>query len=483
MDDLSCFFTKWATFCDFLPEKLVKTPKHRGCFEKCPVFAKSTIFSAFSRNEGFVASFGWKICQNAETRWFLRKVESFGQIDVFSCFFAKWATFCDFWLKISWKDRNTVVSSKSCKFWPNRRFFPFFHEMRHFLRFLPEKFVKTPKNGAFLENLEVLAKLTIFRGFSRNEAPFATFGWRVCQNPETRCFLRKVASLGQIDDLSCFFLKWGNFCALCLKSSSKRRNTVVASKSWKFWPNRLFLVLFREMRDLLRLLAEKFVKRPKLGAFFETLQDLNKATIFRVFSPNEALFAPFGWKVRQKAKTRRFLRKVASFGEINDFSCFFAKWGTFCDFWLKSSSKRRNTVVSSRSVQFWPNRRFFVFVDEMRHLLPLLAKKFVKTPKHGGFFEKLQVFAKATIFRVVSGNEALSAFFAWKGRRNAETWCFLRRVASLGQIDDFSCFFREMSNFLRILAEKFVKTPKHVVFFEKFEVLAKWTIFVVFSLN
>ena len=74
------------------------------------------------------------------------------------------------------KPRNTVLSSKSCKFRPNRRFVVFFLEMRKFLRPLPEKFVKTPKHRGCFEKLEVLAKSTIFSAFSRNEGFVATFG-------------------------------------------------------------------------------------------------------------------------------------------------------------------------------------------------------------------------------------------------------------------------------------------------------------------
>ena len=243
----------------------------------------------------------------------------FGQIDDFSCFFAKWGTFCDFWVKSSSKRRNTVVSSKSWKFWSNLRFLVFFREIRHFLRLLAEKFVKRPKHRGCLEKLEVLAKSTIFRVSSRNET---------------------------------FWEFW-------LKSSSKRRNVVVSSKSWKFWPNRWFLVFFHEMRHFLRLLAGKFVRTPKHGGFFEKLQVLAKSMIFFFFfSRNEALFATFGWK-------------------------------------------------------------------------------FVKTPKHFGVFEKLQVFAKSMISSVFSRNEALFATFGWKVRWNPETGWFLRIVASFGQIDDF----------------------------------------------
>ena len=76
----------------------------------------------------------------------------------------------------------------------------------------------------------------------------------------------------------------------------------------------------------------------------------------------------------------------------------------------------------------------------MRHFLQLFAEKFVKTPKHGSFLEKLQLLAKSMSFRVFSRNEAL-------------------------------------------FAENFVKTPKHGSFFEKLQVLAKSMIVRVFSSN
>ena len=344
-----------------LAKKFVETPKHDAFFEKLQVLAKSTIFRVCSRNDALSAFFGWKVRQNAETWCFVRKVASLGQIDDLSCFFAKWDTFCHFLVKSSSKRRKTVVSSKSVPFWANRGFFVFFHEMRHFLLLLAEKFGKTPKHGGFFEKLQVLAKSTIFRAFPRNDALFATFGRKVRQNAETRWFLRKVASFGKIDEFSCFSAKWGTFCYFWLKSSAKRRNTVVSSKSCKF-------------------------------------------------------------------------------GQIDDFSCFSATWGTFSDFWLKSSAKRRNTVVSSKSCKFWQNRGFFVLFREMRHFLLLLAEKFGKTPKHGGFFEKLQVLAKSTIFRVFTRNEALLATFRWKVRQNPETLWFLRKVEKFDQIDDFRVF-------------------------------------------
>ena len=79
------------------------------------------------------------------------------------------------------------------------------------------------------------------------------------------------------------------------------------------------------MRHVLQVFAEKFVKTPKHGYLLERLDFLAKSIIFPVFSRNEATFATFCRKVRQNAKTRRFVRKVESSGQINDFSSFFTK--------------------------------------------------------------------------------------------------------------------------------------------------------------
>ena len=200
-----------------------------------------------------------------------------------------------------------------------------------------------------------------------------------------------ITWFSQIDDLTWFFKSTNTFCKLLLKSWQKRWNRVACTKSCNFWPNRWFFVVFHEIMHLLQPFAQTLTKTPKRGSLHEKLQVLAKSTIFHVFSRNQAPLATFGWKVRRNAETRCFLRKLASFGQIDDFSCFFAKWGTFCDFWRKSSSKRRKTVVSSKSWKFRPNRRFFVFFRETTHFLRFLPEKFVKTPKHGAFFENFQV--------------------------------------------------------------------------------------------
>ena len=154
-----------------------------------------------------------------------------------------------------------VVSSKSCKFRANRWFFVIFYEMSHFFHLFAEKLTNTLKHGSFIEKLQALGKSMIFRAFWRNERLLASFCWKVHQNAETWQFCRKVASLGKIDDFSCIFSKWATFWNFSLKSWPKRRNMVVSSKSCKFWPNRWFFVLFREMSHFLQLFAEKLTKR------------------------------------------------------------------------------------------------------------------------------------------------------------------------------------------------------------------------------
>ena len=265
-----------------------------------------------------------------------------------------------------------------------------------------------------------------------------------------------------MDDFLCFLTKWGTFCNFLLKSSPKRRNMIVCSKSWKFWPNRRFFVLFDEMSHFLQLFSKKLTKTPNHDSLLEKLQVLAKSTIPRAFSRNEALFGTLCRKVHQNLRTWYFVQKVASFwrnrgffvlfhemrhflelfaekftksfkhgslleklqvfGQVDDFSCFFTKWGTFCNVLLKSSPKRRNMIVCSKSCKIWPNRWFFVVFLEMRHLLAVFAQKLTKTPKGDSLLEKLQGLVKSMSFRGLLRNEPLFASFCSKVEQNAETW-------------------------------------------------------------
>ena len=174
--------------------------------------------------------------------------------------------------------------------------------------------------------------------------------------------------------------------------------------------------------------------------------------ILHGFSPNEALFATFCWKVDQNAKTCQFVRKMSSFGQIDDFSRFFTKWGTFCNFSLKSSSKQKNMPVCSKSCKFWPNRRFFMVFHEMRPFLNLFAEKLIKTLKHASLFEKCQVLAKSMIFHGFSRNQALFATFSWKVHQNAKTCQVCSKSCNLWPTRWFFVVFREMRHFFKLFA-------------------------------
>ena len=247
----------------------------------------------FRKIKHFLQLVAEKLTQTPTHGGLLEKVGNFGQIDNFSYFFAKWGTFCNFWLKSGPKHGNIVVCSK---------------------------------------DLHILTNSTIFHGFSGNEALFATFCWNVDPNAETWWF---------------------------------------APKSSTFWPNWRFLMLSREMGQFLQLFAETLTQTPKVGSLLE---------------------------------------KVAHFGQIDDFSSFSAKWGTFPNFLLKSWPKRRNMVVCSR--------RFYIL-------------------------------AKSTILHAFSRNEAISATFCWKVDPNAETWWFARRGFKLWRNRRFFMLFREMRHFLQ----------------------------------
>ena len=173
-----------------------------------------------------------------------------------------------------------AVCTKSVNFWPNRRFLIVFHKMRHFSHFFAKKLIEKDKHTTLFEKLQVLAKWTIFHGFSRNEALFKSFCWKGDQNAKTCHFVRKVSS---------------------------------------FSPNWWFFMVFHKMRNFLRLFSEKFIKREKHASFVKKLILLAETMIFHAFSGNEALFATFSWKLDQNAKTWQFVRKVSTFDQIDDF--------------------------------------------------------------------------------------------------------------------------------------------------------------------
>ena len=158
--------------------------------------------------------------------------------------------------------------------------------------------------------------------------------------------LEKLHSVGQIDDFSCFFKKWGTFCTSLLKSWWKCEDMVLCSKSCKFWPNRSFFVIFHEMRHFLQLFPEKFIQMQRHGSLFKKLQNFGQIDDFSSFLTNWATFCNL-W-LRSSLKTQNMVvcsKRSHSFSQIDEFSCFFTKWGSFWNFSLKSSSKGQKIVV------------------------------------------------------------------------------------------------------------------------------------------
>ena len=145
--------------------------------------------------------------------------------------------------------------------------------------------------------LQVLAKSTILQLFREIRHVLQPFAEKLTQTPKHSSVDQRVPRFGQIDDFLCFFAKCGNFCIFLPKSSPKRRIIVVSSK---------------------------------------TLQVFAKSRIFQAFSRNEESFATFSRRVNPTTKHASLPKEVSSFSQIDDFSFFFAKSGTYCNFFPKS---------------------------------------------------------------------------------------------------------------------------------------------------
>ena len=320
INDFSCFLAKWGTVCNFLLKSGPKRPNVVVCSRKFFIFVKSTIYHAFSRNEALSATFYWKVDPNAESWWFARK---------------------------------------GFKLWQNRRFFLVFRKMRNFFQVFAEKMTETSNHGSLLQNIEHFGQMDDFPFYRAKSGTFCNFF--LVRWPKRRdmvVYSKKLHSFCKIHDFSCFFAKWGSFWTFLPKSRPKRRNMVACSKKlqvfakstifpafprnepdfatfclkvypnaktcwfaregFTFWPNRRFVVVLHEMRHLLQVFTEKLTQKAKRGNLFE---------------------------------------KVWHFGQIDEFTWPFAKWGTFCNFLLQSWPKRQNMVVCTR--------RFYILAKSM----------------------------------------------------------------------------------------------------------------------
>ena len=171
--------------------------------------------------------------------------------------------------------------------------------------------------------------------------------------------IEKLHSFVQIDDFSCLFTKWGTFCIFLLKSSWKCQDMVVCSKSCKFWPNWWFFVFFHEMRHFLQLFPEKLMEMQRHGSL---------------------------------------LKKLQRFGQMDDFSCFFTKWSTFCKKWFiswkstKTHGFGQNLQLFEKTTMFW---RLDALFSKKLQKLPHFVKKHEKSSiwqKLCNFFEQTTMF-------------------------------------------------------------------------------------------
>ena len=78
-----------------------------------------------------------------------------------------------------------------------------------------------------------------------------------------------------------------------MKSSSKSKDMVVCSKSYKDLAKSMIFRAFLEMRNFLQLFREKLIEMQRHGSCSKSCKVFAKSMIFRAFSRIEPLFATF----------------------------------------------------------------------------------------------------------------------------------------------------------------------------------------------
>ena len=243
-----------------------------------------------------------------------------------------------------------VVCSKSSKFWPNPWFFVFFHEMRHFLQLLSEKFIEMQSHGSLFEKLQ---------------------------------------SFGQIDDFSCFFTKWGTFCNLLLKSSSQHQNMVVCSKKFhRFGKIHGFSCFFTKWGTFCNFFLKSSSKCKDMVVCSKSCKVLARSMIFRAFSRNDSLFAEKS-SIWPKLAPFRGNNHVSAFGQL----------------FSKKLQKVAHFSKKNKNHPFGQNLQLFEETTMFRRFGQLFSKKFQKVAhfekmhENHRFCQNLQLFEKTTMFR------------------------------------------------------------------------------------
>ena len=97
---------------------------------------------------------------------------------------------------------------------------------------------------------------------------------------------------------------------------------------------------------------EVCVERGFAWALEPRLQNFSLMRLLALFvvMKHSVMMNPITWQTylfTERTSSKEDIR----FGRIDDFSWFFTKWGAWCNFWLKSCWKRRNTIVCAYSLQ------------------------------------------------------------------------------------------------------------------------------------
>ena len=84
----------------------------------------------------------------------------------------------------------------------------------------------------------------------------------------------------------------------------------------------------------------------------------------------------------------------------------------------------------------------------MRHILQIFAENMFKTPKRDILLEKMQVFAKSTIFHAwFLRNGAYFGTFFWKVDKKPKRYSLLEKSEVLAESTIFRAFSRNEANF------------------------------------
>ena len=424
-------------FLQLFAEKFTKTPRHGSFLEKLQVLAKSMIFRAFSRNEPLFATFSWKVDQNAETWLFPRKVASFGQMDDFSFFFEKWATFCNFLLK-SWPNAETWLfprkvasfgqmddfSAKSESFREKARKIIDLAKTNNFSSKLPclgvlvsfsakscKKWLisrKRTKNHPFGQNLQLFEETTMFRRFgqlfSKKLQKVAHFD----KVHEKSSILPKLATFRENYHVSAF---WWTFQQKVAKSGSFRPEA-----RHRFAQNlQLFdeTTMFRRFGHFFRKKLQKrahFVKKHEKSSIWPKLATLREnyhlSAFWSIFQQKVAKSGSFRGKERNimdLAKSCHFSSKLPCFRVLVNFSA--KRWKKWLISWKMTKNHR-----------FGLNLQLFEETTMFRRFCQLFSKKLQKVAHFVKEHEKSSIWPKLATFRA---NYHVSAFW----------WTFEQKVS------------------------------------------------------